>query len=305
MPVGIKTPSNQIKLTNLALVRMKKGKKRFEVACYKNKIQDWKNKIETDIDNVIQLEGVFINVNKGQKASKADLEKAWPGMKNKEIVEDILEHGEYQVGEKERSAELERIKNEVINIVASKLVEPKSKRVYTTGLIEKSLDQLSQQTSVQQQGDKANGASTEDGDDKEKALPKWRGVVATKDAKSQANHAIKCLMAHQPIPVTRIQMRLRVVCPTAITKQAVKSTGKPAEKGKAAADEEQQAPKSVKDTILSYIEKVETDDTEGAEWEAVGLVEPGSYKSLNDFIETHTKGRGRVEVLDQSVGVDV
>lgn len=25
MPVGIKTPSNQIKLTNLALVRMKKG----------------------------------------------------------------------------------------------------------------------------------------------------------------------------------------------------------------------------------------------------------------------------------------
>jgi ribosome maturation protein SDO1 len=227
-------------------------------------------------------------------------------MKNKEIVEDILEHGEYQVGEKERSAELERIKNEVINIVASKLVEPKSKRVYTTGLIEKSLDQLSQQTSVQQQagGDKAHAVSAEDGEEKEKSLPKWRGVVATKDAKSQANHAIKCLMAHQPIPVTRIQMRLRIVCPTAVTKQVVKSTGKQ-EKGKVAADEDQEAPRSVKDTILSYIEKVETDDTEGAEWEAVGLVEPGNYKNLNEFIESHTKGRGRVEVLDQSVGVDV
>jgi ribosome maturation protein SDO1 len=61
----------------------------------------------------------------------------------------------------------------------------------------------------------------------------------------------------------------------------------------------------VKDTILSYIEKVESEETEGSEWEAVGLVEPGNYKNLNDFIESQTKGRGRVGVLDQSVGVDV
>ncbi|KAF1976269.1 shwachman-Bodian-diamond syndrome protein-like protein [Bimuria novae-zelandiae CBS 107.79] len=296
MPIN--QPSNQIKLTNVTLVRMRKGKKRFEIACYKNKIQDWKNKIEKDLDNVIQIEGVYLNVSKGQRASKADLEKAWPGKTNKEIVEDILEHGEYQVGEKERGAELERIKHEVINIVASKLVEPKSKRVYTTGLIEKSLDQLSQQYSGQQQGEK------DAAEDKEKALPKWRGVVATKDAKSQANHAIKCLMAHQPIPVTRIQMRLRIICPTAITKQTVKSAAKE-EKGKGAVGEEQQAPKSVKETLLSYVEIVETEETTGSEWEAVGLVEPGNYKHLNDFIESQTKGRGRVEVLDQSVGVDV
>lgn len=247
---------------------------------------------------------MWLNVGKGQRASKADLEKAWPGMPEEKIVEEILDKGEYQVGEKERAADLERIKNEVINIVASKLVEPKSKRVYTAGLIEKTLDQLSQRASGQQTDDKATGASAEDGEDKDKALPKWRGVVATKDAKSQANHAIKCLMAHQVIAVARIQMRLRVVCPTAITKQTVKVAAKP-DKGKGAADEEQQAPKTVKDTILSYIEKVESEETEGSEWEAVGLVEPGNYKNLNDFIESQTKGRGRVGVLDQSVGVDV
>ena len=49
------------------------------------------------------------------------------------------------MGEKERAQELDRIHKEVIDIVAGRLVDPKSKRVYTTGMIEKALDQLSSQ----------------------------------------------------------------------------------------------------------------------------------------------------------------
>lgn len=37
------TPTNQIRLTNVAVVRMKKGGKRFEIACYKNKVVSWRN----------------------------------------------------------------------------------------------------------------------------------------------------------------------------------------------------------------------------------------------------------------------
>ncbi|KAJ4288421.1 hypothetical protein N0V90_011656 [Kalmusia sp. IMI 367209] len=298
MPIN--QPMNQIKLANVAYVRMRKGGKRFELACYPNKIQDWRNETETDINNVLQIDGVWINVAKGQRASKADLAKAWEGKPEKDIIKDMLKNGEYQIGEKERNAELERIKNEVINIVASKLVEPRTKRVYTTGMIEKSLDQLSSQR-ADPQGNKLSSKSAEDGEEKEKALPKWRGVIAGKEAKSQANHAIKCLMAHQPIPVARIQMKLRVSCPTTIAKQTVKSAAKQ-QKGKGAADE---APRSVKDTLLSFIEVVESEETMGSEWEVVGRVEPGNYKTLNEFIESQTKGRGNVELLDPSVGVDV
>lgn len=39
------TPTNQIRLTNVAVVRMKKGGKRFEIACYKNKVVSWRNKV--------------------------------------------------------------------------------------------------------------------------------------------------------------------------------------------------------------------------------------------------------------------
>jgi len=280
------------------------GKKRFEVACYKNKILDYRKKIETDLDNVIQIEGVFMNVSKGQKASRADLDKAWgKDMTEAQIVEDILLNGEFQVGEKERSAELERTKHEVVHMVAARLVDPKSKRVYTTGMIEKALDQLSSQT-ANSIGEKASGGAAENPEEKESSLPKWRGVVASKDAKSQANHAIKCLIAHQPIPVARIQMRLRVTCPTSITKQTVKAAAK-AQQAKDGAEEEHKAPGTVKDTLLHFFEKLESQEAVGPEWEAVGLVEPGTFKTLNEFIDSQTKGRGNVEVLDMSVGVDV
>lgn len=36
------TPTNQIRLTNVAIVRIKKHGMRFEIACYKNKVQSWR-----------------------------------------------------------------------------------------------------------------------------------------------------------------------------------------------------------------------------------------------------------------------
>ena len=39
---GIKTPTNQKILTNIAVVKMKKCGKRFELACYKNKVLSWR-----------------------------------------------------------------------------------------------------------------------------------------------------------------------------------------------------------------------------------------------------------------------
>lgn len=202
------------------------------------------------------------------------------------------------MGEKERHAQLERVHNEVIDIVAGKLVDPKTKRIYTSGMIEKALDQLSSQSS-HQQPEKSGETATDNGEEKpkEKPLPKWTGVVANKSAKSQALFAMKALIAHQPIPVMRARMRLRVSCPTSILKQGVKSAPKAA----GAEEGEDKAPGTVKDTILGYIEQVESQDVTGDDWEVVGFVEPGAFKALGDFIGSQTKGRGRVEVLDTAI----
>ncbi|KAK0736809.1 SBDS protein C-terminal domain-containing protein [Apiosordaria backusii] len=307
----IQQPSNQIKLTNVSLVRLKKGKKRFEIACYKNKVLEWRSGIETDLDNVLQIPNVFLNVSKGQTAPSSELAKAFgKDTPVDDIILEILKKGEMQVGEKERSAQLERVHNEVIGMVASKLVDPRTKRVYTTSIIEKALDQLSSQAQTKNSNDKdkkeegsssavGTPATGEAGESKPQApKPMWKGVSATKSAKSQALEAMKALVAHQPIPIARARMRVRVTCPTNVLKQTVKA---PKATAKENGDEEKKAPGTVKDKILSLFEQIENQDVMGSEWEAVGFVEPGIFKDLSDFIENETKGRGNVEVLDRAV----
>jgi ribosome maturation protein SDO1 len=304
------------------------GKKRYEIACYKNKVLEWRSGVEKDLDNVLQIPNVFLSVSKGQVAPSQELAKSFgKDTSLDDIILEILNKGELQVGEKERHAELERIHNEVIDIVASKLIDPKTKRVYTTGMIEKALEQLSSQSHTHQGGkgtSNASGTATPnlpgskgtpsasgtttpaienlslEAKDKGRELPSWTGVTTNKSAKSQALEAMKALIAHQPIPVTRARMRLRITCPTSILKQAVKGSSKPTNAEEAGGSEEK-AKGTVKDQILSYVEQVESQDTIGGDWEVTGFVEPGAFKHLTELIATQTKGRARAEVLDMAV----
>jgi ribosome maturation protein SDO1 len=137
-------------------------------------------------------------------------------------------------------------------------------------------------------------------EEKEKPRPTWTGVSSTKSAKSQALDAMRALIAHQPIPLARARMRLRITCSTNVLKQGVKAPkggAKDAEGGEG----EHKAPGTVKDKILSFVEQVESQDVVGSEWEVVGFVEPGAFKGLSDFVGGETKGQGRIEVLDMAV----
>lgn len=262
---------------------------------------------------------VFLNVSKGQVASNEDLKKSFPGMTREEIVLEILKKGEVQVGEKERAQELDRIHKEVIDIVAGRLVDPKTKRVYTSGMIEKALDQLSSQGGhAGRHAGKAHGDNTPQNRSQSRdqstsaagsgtatpttqngeasaavSKPVWTGVVTTRSAKSQALEAMKALIAHQPIPVARARMRLRITCPNNILKQSIKSAPK--------GDDPEPQTGTVKDKILSFVEQVESQDVAGEEWEVTGFVEPGSFKILSEFLSTQTKGRGHCEILDMTV----
>jgi len=87
----INTPTNQKLLTNVAVVRSKKAGKRFEIACYKNKVLSWRQGVEKDLDEVLQSHTVFINVSKGQVAKKEDLQKAYGTSDATEICKEILQ----------------------------------------------------------------------------------------------------------------------------------------------------------------------------------------------------------------------
>ncbi|QLL33530.1 hypothetical protein HG536_0E04410 [Torulaspora globosa] len=178
MPIN--QPSGQIKLTNVSLVRLKKGKKRFEIACYQNKVQDYRKGVETDLDEVLQIHQVFVNVSKGLVASKEELKTCFGDAEPDAIIKEILTKGEIQLSERERQLMLNKINNELLTIVSAKCINPRSKKRYPPTMVHKALVEL-------------------------KFSP-----VLNKPAKLQALEAIKLLIATQIIPIARAKMKVKV-----------------------------------------------------------------------------------------------
>lgn len=131
----ITQPINQVRLTNVAVVRMQTHGKRFEVAAYRNKVVNFRQGVETDLDETLQTDRVFTNVSKGQFAKTADLKKCFGTADEEEICRIILMKGQVQVSDMERSAQLESTTKEVASMVAAKCVDPHSNRPYTVSQI--------------------------------------------------------------------------------------------------------------------------------------------------------------------------
>jgi len=135
----IVTPVNLKLTTNVAVVRMKKGGHRFEIACYKNKVVSWRQKVETDLSEVLQSEEIFVNVSKGQFAKEEDLQSSFPSLSKREIMLLILDKGELQISPKERDQQYEQAFKEIAQMVSYKCLNPITSKPYTSAQIEKAM----------------------------------------------------------------------------------------------------------------------------------------------------------------------
>ncbi|XP_072099483.1 ribosome maturation protein SBDS [Mobula birostris] len=178
--MSIFTPTNQIRLTNVAIVRMKRAGKRFEIACYKNKVMSWRNGAEKDLDEVLQTHTVFTNVSKGQVAKKEDCVAAFQTDNMTDICKQILAKGELQVSDKERHAQLEQMFRDIATIVTEKCVNPETKRPYTVNLIERAMKDI------------------------------HYSVKANKSTKQQALEVIRLLKDSMQIERAHMRLRLRI-----------------------------------------------------------------------------------------------
>ncbi|KAL1409077.1 hypothetical protein Q8F55_005901 [Vanrija albida] len=178
-------PGTNIKLTNVSIVKMKKGGKRFEIACYKNKVTEFRSGVETDLSEVLQIEQIFTNVPKGQVAKRDDWTKAFGSDDMNKVIEEILKKGELQVNNLERGAQLASLSREIATLVTEMTVDPATQRKHTVGMVEKAMGEI--------------GFSTK----------------AEKTAKAQALDLIRQLS--QPgsvLPVQRVRMRVRITMPS-------------------------------------------------------------------------------------------
>ncbi|EJT51908.1 35S primary transcript processing-related protein [Trichosporon asahii var. asahii CBS 8904] len=150
------------------------------IACYKNKVNEFRSGVEKDLSEVIQIEQIFTNVPKGQVAKKDDWTKAF-GSDN---MDKVLEEGELQVNNLERGHQLASLSREIATLVAEMTVDPATKRKHTVGMVEKAMTEI--------------GYSTR----------------ADKTAKAQALDLIRQLSQPDSVlPVERVRMRVRITMP--------------------------------------------------------------------------------------------
>ncbi|TNV77250.1 hypothetical protein FGO68_gene9400 [Halteria grandinella] len=142
MSQAMKNPVNQVRMTNVAYIKLKKGGKRFELACYKNKILDWRNKRETNIDEVLQIDQIFTNASKGDVAKKTDLLVFGEDLTKEQIILEILNKGEVQVSELERGDHLDSLKKDIANIIVSKCINTKDGKQFPVSIILKAMSEV-------------------------------------------------------------------------------------------------------------------------------------------------------------------
>lgn len=211
----IQTPVNQVRLTNVAVVRHKAKGKRFEIACYKNKVQNWRDNVETNLNEVLQTYEIFNNVSKGEVAKNDDIKECLHKDKD-EAIKIILDKGQLQISELERESEFESMKLKIANIVSTMCVNKVTSVPFPTPIILKAMDDL-----------KFN-------------------VKENHSAKKQALQLIKELPA--VLPLERAKMKIKLTCPNEEKANEIKELMKEKYSGKSDKEEE-------KDSQLSILDK--------------------------------------------------
>jgi ribosome maturation protein SDO1 len=135
-------PVGQKRLTNVAVVRLRKHGQRFEIACFPNKVLSWRTRVEKDLDEVLQSHTVYSNVSKGVLANSQDLIKAFGTDDQTKICIQILDKGELQVSGKEREAQLSSQFRDIATIVMEKTINPETRRPYTITMIERLMHEI-------------------------------------------------------------------------------------------------------------------------------------------------------------------
>lgn len=178
----LKQPVTQVRLTNVAVVRLNKHGKRFEVACFKNKILNWRSGVETDINEVLQTDAVFQNVSKGKLMPAEDLRKCFGTTDTMAVAKIILEKGKLQVSDKEREVASQAFFKDIATFAADRVFNRRTGLPLPVSLIEATLTDL--------------------------GFP----VAIDVSAKPQSLRAIELLCREMPDDFARTQMLLHIHC---------------------------------------------------------------------------------------------
>jgi len=128
--------------TKYTLVRYQHGGEKFEILVDPDKGLAYKRGELDDVSNVLIIDTVFTDSNKGEKASATKLEETFDTSDPIEVAKIMFEKGIFQLTAAQRKEMLDQKLRQIIHIISRTYVDPKTKLPHPAVRIENALQDI-------------------------------------------------------------------------------------------------------------------------------------------------------------------
>ncbi len=133
--------SSRVDLGNLTLVRYSSHGKRLEMIVNPEQAWLFSQGEDINIDDIVEGYTIFENLSKGLKADGDTLSDIFGTSDEKKIAIEMLKRGDLQLTQEQRKQFLKEKRDEIIEFLVTRGVNPKTKTAIPASRIEKAIDQ--------------------------------------------------------------------------------------------------------------------------------------------------------------------
>jgi ribosome maturation protein SDO1 len=122
------------------LVRYQHGNEKYEIMVDPDKGLEYKRGERSEIENVLLIDTIFIDANKGEKAGAEKLEHEFGTSDPIEVAKIIFKKGVFQLTAQQRKEMMDQKLRQIIHIISRTYVDPKTKLPHPPLRIENALE---------------------------------------------------------------------------------------------------------------------------------------------------------------------
>ena len=122
--------------------RMSIGGEHFEILVSPQAAQDYRSGRSVELSQVLVIEEIFADANKGMKASEEKLNAAFKTTDILKIADHILKKGELQLTTEQRRQMVEEKRRQIVNFISRNCVDPRSGLPHPVTRIEQAMEQI-------------------------------------------------------------------------------------------------------------------------------------------------------------------
>lgn len=128
-------------MTNYQVVKKKVGNTTFEILVNPNTVTKYREG-KLGVDKTLFSDSVYKNASTGDVPNASELQSAFGTEVERDVVQNILDTGDYQLSAAERKEKVEKKRKEMINYIQQYYVDPKSKTPHPVKRIELALEKI-------------------------------------------------------------------------------------------------------------------------------------------------------------------